>query len=77
MTNDLKIEFLSKNDFLNLPTSELLKLTNKEIISLIGFVPMSVKKERSRLANFTKCMPKNPVPTYFEPKKVMRRIIKH
>lgn len=55
---------LSKIDFINLPTSELLQLTNKEIISVIGFVPMSVKKERSRLANFTKCMPKNPSPEY-------------
>ena len=75
--NKLSVLSLGQDDFIKLPTSELIKLSNKEIISVIGFVPRRVKYERSRLANITKCMPKNPVTTYFEPKKVVRRIIKH
>lgn len=50
---------------LNSTTAELIAFTNKEIILAFGFVPVRVKKERSRLANFCATMPKNQRPEYF------------
>jgi len=49
---------------INMSTDELLNYTTKEIIMAFGFVPIRVKKELSRLANFTKAMPKNARPEY-------------